>query len=124
MLNEREFTVAYTHSVERTEVREIYRTQKNDIYLEETFFSSYGAGLPATTPYSFEMTDEGFRIYDIHLLMDPLVYRTGAVRAHHRLLLGSRETAFLDFSLPTEALAFTVRTEPLFYYLIKEVFYD
>ncbi|MDI9471434.1 MAG: DUF1850 domain-containing protein [Tissierellia bacterium] len=122
MLGKREFTVTFTHSVELTEVREIYRLESNDIYLVETVFSSYGAGLPSTTSYPFEMTEDGFRIYDMHQKMDPLVYRTGAARANHRLVLGNRDIPFLEFSQPAEGVCFETKRIPLFIYLMKEIF--
>jgi len=117
-----QFSVSYTHSVELTEVVEIYRIEHTQIYLQETIFSSYGAGLPATTDYPFEVTDQGFRIYDMNQLVDPLVYRTGAVRADHQLILEDKQMAFLDFSQPAEGVRFEIKRLPLLYYLYKEVF--
>ncbi|NMB02950.1 MAG: DUF1850 domain-containing protein [Tissierellia bacterium] len=116
------FTVAHTHSVELTEVKDIYQIEGTDIILTETIFSSYGAGLPATTDYPFEITDQGFRIYDINQTIDPLVYRTGAVRANHRLILGDKEITFLDFSQPAQGVRLRTKMMPLIYYLTKEVF--
>lgn len=120
--SDNQFSVSYTHSVELTEVSEIYQVQNNQIYLLETFFSSYGAGLPATTDYPFEITDQGFRIYDINQIVDPLVYRTGALRANHQLILGQKKIPFLDFSQPAEGVRFELKPMPLLYYLYKEVF--
>src|SRR5690554_3306526 len=37
------FTVSYTHSVELTEVLEIYSIEGKNIVLNETYFHSYGA---------------------------------------------------------------------------------
>ena len=49
--NGEEFTVYFIHSVERTPWYEIYYVNNdNEIYLKETRFYSYGAGLPSTTP--------------------------------------------------------------------------
>jgi hypothetical protein len=124
LFGQRSFTISYIHSVELTEVREVYRIEQDDIYLSETVFFSYGAGLPSTTPYSFEMTEEGFRIYDIDEKVDPLIYRTGAVRADHRLIIGARDIPFLDFSQPAEAVMFQSRKSPFIIFLIKEFFYE
>ena len=121
MLRSDEFTVAYLHSVELSEVKEVYRLSNRQMILTETVFSSYGAGLPATTEYPFEITDDGFRIYQINQVIDPLVYRTGAERADHRLLIGKKVIPFLEFSQAREGVVFTVRYQPLFYYLFKEV---
>lgn len=119
-LKEDSFSISYTHSVELTEVIETYTIQGEDIILKESYFKSYGAGLPATTPYRFEITDKGFRIYDIDEIMNNLIYRTGAEKANHRLILGNREYRFLDFSKPRAGIRFQVKKVPLGTYLVKE----
>lgn len=116
------FEIEYTHSVQLTPVIEIYTVDKEDkIILTESYFYSYGAGLPSTTPYDFEITDHGFRIYNIDQTMEDLVYRTGAERAHHRIKIGRKTYAFLDFSQPRTGVEFTVKRLSLLSYLAKEV---
>ena len=117
-----QFTVEYIHSVQLTPVTESYIIDGYDIILEETTFKSYGAGLPSTTPYTFEITETGFRIYDINEKMDYLVYRTGAVRANHKLLFKNNTYEFLSFSKPQTGVKFTVKGMRLFSYVIKEGF--
>ncbi len=116
------FTVEYTHSVQLTPVTESYIINGYDIILEETTFKSYGAGLPSTTPYKFEMTSTGFRIYDINEKMDYLVYRTGAVRANHKLLYKNKKFEFLNFSKPRTGVQFKIKSMRLFSYIIREGF--
>lgn len=114
------FSVVYTHSVQLTEVIEIYDIKGEQIILKESYFKSYGAGLPATTPYSFEITDKGFRIYDINQIMDNLIYRTGAEIANHRLIIGNKEYRFLDFSNPRSGIKFSVKRVPFMIFIVKE----
>jgi hypothetical protein len=116
------FSVIYTHSVQLTPVTETYHINSaGELILDETIFYSYGAGLPATTPYDFEMIDDAFRIYNIHMKMEDLVYRTGAIRANHRLLIRSRDIPFLTFSKPGQAVEFSHLRTSLLDYVIKEV---
>lgn len=116
------FSVEYIHSVQLTPVIETYHIDpEGRIILDETIFHSYGAGLPATTPYDFEMTKDYFRIYNIHMVMESLVYRTGAVRAAHQLVIGQKTIPFLDFSEPRQAVLFRANRAPLFKYIIEEV---
>lgn len=120
--SEEPFSVIYTHSVQLSPVIETYHfSTAGDLILDETLFSTYGAGLPATTPYDFEMTKEGFRIYNINLKMEDLVYRTGAVRAKHRLLIRDLDIPFITFSKPGQAVEFSYIRTSLLYYVIKEV---
>lgn len=114
------FVIEHTHSVELTKVSEKYIIEGQNIILTESRFNSLGAGLPATTPYKFELTKEGFRIYDINQNMDDLVYRTGAVRANHKLNLNSKSYDFLDFSEPRTGIKFTLDKIPYFIFRIRE----
>ena len=115
------FTVLYTHSVELCPVTETYIIENEDIILTETYFESYGAGLPATTPYKFEKTDRGFRIYDINKLIEDLVYRTGGVIANHSISFKNNEYKFLDFSSPREGVRLKIKKIPYLQYIMREV---
>ncbi len=116
------FTVAYTHSVELCPVTETYLIKGNRIILTETYFESFGAGLPATTPYTFEIKDKGFRIYNINEVMNSMVYRTGAERANHELIYRNKTYKFLDFSEPRTGVEFQFNSISLLAYIIKEWF--
>lgn len=117
-----DFTVEYTHSVQLTPVTETYKIDGYNIILKETTFKSYGAGLPATTPYKFEITSNGFRIYDIDELMDYLVYRTGAERANHKLTFKNKDYDFLRFSKPRTGVQFKVIKMKIFSQFLREGF--
>lgn len=103
-----DFSVIYTHSVERTDVKESYHIQGDYILLTDTWFSSYGAGLPATTQYDFEISPQGFHIYNINKSFEEVVYRTGQKIAQHRLVIGDREIYFSEFSDPGQAVGFSL----------------
>lgn len=116
------FYVEYTHSIQLTPVIEIYYIDENKkIILEESYFHSYGAGLPSNTPYKFQITKDGFRIYDINEEMENLIYRTGAVRANHEINIRGKAYPFLDFSKPREGVKFEVKKTTLLQYIVKEV---
>lgn len=114
------FIVEHTHSVELTTVSEKYAIEGGDIILIEAKFHSFGAGLPATTPYKFEISDQEFRIYDINQKMDGLVYRTATERANHRLILDNKSYYFLDFTEARRGLRFVVDKTPYIYFIIRE----
>lgn len=116
------FTVEYIHSVQLTPVTETYIVDGYNIILKETGFSSYGAGLPSTTPYKFEINGTSFRIYDINEVMDYLVYRTGAERANHKLIYRNKYYEFLSFSKPRAGVHFKIKDMKIFSYIIREGF--
>ncbi len=116
------FEVEYVHSVQLTPVSEIYFIDDDyNIILEESYFNSYGAGLPATTPYQFEIRENRFRIYNIKEIMGDLVYRTGAVRADHHIKINNKSYSFLTFSKSGQGVKFIVKKSSLFKHLVKEV---
>ena len=114
------FLVEHTHSVQLTTVSEKYLIDGQDIILIESIFHSYGAGLPATTPYEFELIEDGFRIYEINQVMENLVYRAGAVRANHRLVYNDKQYDFLDFTEPRTGVKFSINRMPYFIFKIRE----
>lgn len=117
------FHIKHIHSVQLVPVVEVYSIDnKNNIILEESYFHSYGAGLPATTPYKFEITEKGFRIYDINEKMDNLIYRTGAIRANHQIYIKGQYYPFLDFSEAKTSVRFKVKKACFLKYLVREVF--
>ena len=81
---------------------------------------SYG-NKKVLTDINFEINQGGFRIYNINEIMGDLVYRTGAVRAQHRINIGGETYPFLDFSTPRTGVRFTVKKLSLLSYLAKEV---
>lgn len=114
------FTIKYIHSVERTPVLEVYTIDSGEIVLRETIFQSFGAGLPSTSPYDFEVVEDGFRLFNIDQKMTNLIYRTGAVRANHQLIIGDKIYPFVEFSKPTEGVRFEARKISILSYLAKE----
>lgn len=117
------FHIKYIHSVQLVPVTEIYSIDdKNNIILEESYFHSYGAGLPANTPYEFEMTEKGFRIYNINKKIDNLIYRTGAIRANHKIYIKDQYYPFLNFSERKTGVKFQAKKTFFIKYLVREVF--
>ncbi len=116
------FTIDYTHSVALTPVYEIYHIGEGlTLILDETLFYSYGAGLPATTPYDFEMTPEGFRIFNINQSFPSVVYRTAAVVGEHQLTIDDKTISFLSFSTPGTAVEFKAVRRSTIRYVLGEV---
>lgn len=116
------FTVKYTHSVQLTPVWEVYEIRDGGIFLTETVFQSFGAGLPSTSPYDFEITDQGFRLYNIDMKITDLIYRVGAVRANHSLIINGKEYPFFDFAEPGEGIKFETNKLSYLDYITKEGF--
>lgn len=114
------FGIEYIHSVERSSVIENFLIDGGRIILQDTYFQSYGAGLPFDTPYKSEITEKGLRVYDIDLEIEKLVYRTSGQGNNHRIILRDRDYMFLDFSTHRTGVKFDTRYMINLSYLIKE----
>lgn len=116
------FQIHYTHSVEKSLVVEKYKVAENTLKLVETEFKSYGAGLPSTTEDKFEITEDGFRIYDINGNYPSVIYRTGAEGADHRILINNKEDRFLDFSKERAGVEFSIGNMNLLKFIYLKLF--
>lgn len=108
-----EFSVSYTHSVNKSEVDEVYRLSGEDILLTRLIYGTFGAGM--TTDYtaeggkSFYLNDEGRMViegYDI--VTTNMVYNV-AVIADHVLHIKGREIHLNTIAQPKQALRFELR---------------
>lgn len=79
----------YTHSVEKTTVRDVYVVREDGLAMTRMEFRSYGAGLPAQA--DIEITEDGTFVYDLPA-DDPGLLRvaTGEIAGHELLVGGDR----------------------------------
>lgn len=122
-LNDR-ITIRYIHSVMKTPVLEHYLIMPDGrLLLTDTEFMSYGAGLPEKNDYEFEITDKGFRVYNINKPFDFIVYRTAPIHtgADVTLVTENVEVPFLSFSKERTPVRIAVRRVPGWIYISREV---
>jgi hypothetical protein len=109
-----EFSIEFVHSVERTPVKEVFRIeQDHNIYLVETEYESFGAGLP-TMPYEGEESVlEGgkIRITGMRRKIEPFLVAVSPVPGHV-LAVGGEETALASLAEPGTGLRIRVVREP------------
>lgn len=80
-----EVVLSYTHSVEKTPVRDVYVVNGSELRMDRTVFRSYGAGLPADEPT--EQTDDDF-IVRPNRSYEKLTIAPGSI-AGHELIVGN-----------------------------------
>lgn len=116
---EQGFHVAFTHSVNRTEVREYYAIHDGGILLTRAEYSSFGAGMPEVpeTPGGKLTLENGvLRLDHIDLPMRTFVYRIGTI-ADHTLHLEGRVIPFKTIAPPQTALRFQYRRVSAYVFL-------
>lgn len=86
-----EVTIAYTHSVERTPVREVFVVEGTILHLRRMEFVSFGAGLPTE---EVERTDAGFVVYPDRPFQ--VVELHPAEIPSHELVVGDRRYDLVD----------------------------
>ena len=74
-----EVTLAYTHSVEKTPVRDVYVIDGDSLRMVRTEFDSYGAGLPSGA--DVERTDDGL-VAPVDRSYDRLRVSPGSIAGH------------------------------------------
>ena len=82
-------TVAYTHSVEKTPVRDVYAVRDGGLVMTRTEFRSFGAGLPSTV--DVERGDDGSFVYHPpNRRTEELVVATSPIADHDLVVDGRR----------------------------------
>lgn len=76
------FSMTYTHSVERSEVKEIFEVRGNEIFVMESYTESYGAGLPYEGT-ELDADDGKFVIKDINKKIESLIVRPSKLYPHY-----------------------------------------
>ena len=82
-----EVTLAYTHSVEKTPVRDVYVVDDGSLRMVRMEFDSYGAGLPAGA--DVERTDDGL-VAPVDRSYDRLRVSPGSIAGHELRVGGDR----------------------------------
>ena len=82
-------TVAYTHSVEKTPVRDVYAVRGGDLVMTRMEFESFGAGLPSTVDVERD-ADGSFVYYPHNRRTEELIVATSPVAGHELVVDGER----------------------------------
>lgn len=109
-----EFIIEFVHSVERTPVREIFRIEQDrKIYLVETQYESFGAGLPTMPDEGEELVLEGekIRITGMRRKLEPFLIAVSPVPGHV-LTVGGEEIVLTSLAEPGTCLRIRVVSEP------------
>lgn len=118
------FFIEYTHSVFKTQVREVFRITKTElIMLEETTYESVGIGLPSNTPYEFSFSDGLFKISGINQAMDNIMLRVGRI-ADHNLLVNDQRIGLKAYFPPETLIEIKVEEGYVYQYWLREKNHD
>ena len=117
-----EFAISYTHSVDLLPVVEIYYSDGESIYLKETHFRNFGAGMGLLEGRGRYIEEEELlKIVDIDEKLDSFILRVGLIADQHLLYRGS-EYVLAGFFSEDARLLLQVKKIPLYKALIEGAF--
>jgi hypothetical protein len=105
-----EFTLAFTHSVNRRPVCDTLRIARERIVIVRSRFDAFGAGMPETTTAegTLSVAEDGWLVWTVNRSVPEIVVRVGRV-AGHTLNLRGRDIALADLAPPGSALTLRAR---------------
>lgn len=115
------FEVRFIHSVERTPVREVFAVGPDlVIYLVETVYESFGAGLPTTAEDGarFVLEEGKIRVTGLHRRIGELVLSVSPVPGHALVVSGETVT-LADLARPGTALSVKAVRAPVLAFLFR-----
>lgn len=95
---DREFSITFIHSVNKSPVTDVYIARDGDIYLDRTLYYGFGAGVPTTISdgQTFSYGENGEMIISGYNLYIPdLLYVVGTV-SDHVLAIGDEEISLRE----------------------------
>lgn len=100
------FTLRFTHSVERTEVDEVFRAEGDSILVDSSIYRSFGAGLPDQPPPGAKMTLKDGKLIISHIdqRLPFIDVRIGQVIANHQLIYRGKSYPLKEIAPPGSAV--------------------
>lgn len=106
-----EFTISYTHSVNKGRVHDVYSTENGILTLLRTEFVSYGAGMPEIeeTPNAVFQVNDGVYTMEMNRKVGKELIMAVGVIAEHSVTVGNNEYFLKDFFKPQSRLKIGVK---------------
>lgn len=116
-IENKEFIISYTHSVNRGRVRDYYIIKSKYIILSKTRFMSYGAGIPEPEKrQKFTETEDYIEISDINRKIDNLYLFVGTI-ANHKIEIDEKKIELKEIFKPQENIKIEYKILSIFEYI-------
>lgn len=116
-IENKEFIISYTHSVNRGRVRDYYIIKSKYIILSKTRFVSYGAGIPEPEKrQKFTETEDYIEISDINRKIDNLYLFVGTI-ANHKIEIDEKKIELKEIFKPQENIKIEYKILSIFEYI-------
>ncbi len=114
-----EFTLSFTHSVNKRPVYDTLRARGDHIEIVKSRYDAFGAGMPETSNEEgvLSVLADGWLEWRVNRPVPEIIVRVGRV-AGHTLWVGDRQIRLADLAVPGSALVFRVQRSSILKVLI------
>lgn len=106
------FELHWIHSIEKEEWYEVYEINEQGLLLTETYFKTFGAGVPNESETEAEVTEDGFVRYTVNDSY-PDLYLNVSDKVKTTIVQGEKEVLLYEIYEPYTAVEISVEYIPL-----------
>lgn len=106
------FELHWIHSIEKEEWYEVYQIDNQELLLEETYFKTFGAGVPNESDAPAEVTEDGFVKYSVNVSY-PNLYLNVSDNVQTKIIQDDEEILLYKIYEPYTAVEISVQYIPL-----------
>ena len=110
------FELHWIHSIEHEEWYEVYEVRDGDLLLTETYFKTFGAGVPAESEEQPEFTEDGFVKFTVNDTY-PELYMNVSENVKTKIVQDSREYLLYEMFDSYTSVKVSIENRPLFFQL-------
>lgn len=107
------FELHWIHSIEHEEWYEVYEVREGDLLLTETYFKTFGAGVPSDSEESSEITEDGFVKFTVNDTY-PELYMNVSENVKTKIVQSGREYLLYEMFDSYTSVKVSIQNRPLF----------
>lgn len=110
------FELHWIHSIEHEEWYEVYKIQGENLLLTETYFKTFGAGVPSHSDEPPEITEDGFVKFTVNDTY-PELYMNVSENVKTKIVQNDREYPLYEMFESNISVKVSIENRPLFFQL-------
>ena len=107
------FELHWIHSIEHEEWYEVYEVRERDLLLTETYFKTFGAGVPSVSEEPPEITEDGFIKFTVNDTY-PELYMNVSENVKSKIVQSDREYLLYEMFDSYTSVKVSIQNRPLF----------
>ena len=107
------FELHWIHSIEHEEWYEVYEIQGDSLLLTETYFKTFGAGVPSDSEEPPEITDDGFVKFTVNDTY-PNLYMNVSENVKTKIIQNDQEYLLYDMFDSNTSVKISIKNRPSF----------